>query len=265
MTTIRNFIICVGLTIMTALNAVGSTIYIVSTTRGTIKIKKNRGRTWNPISQLDKIGLMDSIILADNAFIEFYNAGDGRRYSIKDRKKVRVSEVVGEVKSTARKGVIESVLSTGFPEDKVKRYIAASERGDDGTDPVTLSIYQAIISGKNIGYPQDVWAKKVIEGNNFSITLGNRGKKLGFIEIYAVRSDGHVERVDMIDNGNLPLMGGATIQIPYNFANATEFWYLLVSSLTPFDATYLENLLNDHKPVDSPISSGTDVTLLVVE
>lgn len=256
---------CIFFLIAVSFPATGGTVYVVENVRSTVKVKKNKSFSWIPLNRLNKIGLLDSIEVASDGALVFFNAGDGRKYYVGKGKKIRVSDIVGKTRNEGSKGVIASVISTGFTDmSKERRRPAASNRGSGDADPTAIAIYNALLEGKSSN--TGAWLQKQQGDNSIRFTIGNSGPATVYAELYARRSDGYFERVNLMDEANLPLVAGAEIELPYEFADATEgFSYLLVASGTVFDAVYLTKLFNSSKPMENVSGTTPAVTFIPVK
>ncbi|MCM1355529.1 MAG: hypothetical protein NC212_03880 [Staphylococcus sp.] len=261
-----NLFFCIFFLIAVTFPATGGTVYVVENVRNTVKVKKNKSFSWIPLNRLNKIGLLDSIEVAPDGKLVFFNAGDGRKYSVEKGKKIRVSDIVGKTRNEGSKGVIASVISTGFTNmSKERRRPAASNRGSGDADPTAIAIYNALLEGKSSN--TGAWLQKQQGDNSIRFTIGNSGPAIVYAELYAIRkSDGYFERINLMDEANLPLVAGAEIELPYEFADATQgFSYLLVASGKVFDAIYLTKLFNSSKPMENVSANTPAVTFIPVK
>lgn len=245
--------------------ASGGTIYIVKNVGKNAKMKKHRGVSWAPLNRLDKIGILDSIEVQPAEEIAFFNAGDHRQYKVNGVRKFRVCDVVNSERKKRKKGVIESVIAAGFANtDREIRRPAATNRGSDDFDPTVIAIYNSILTGQSVA-KTGAWAKREIGDDSFSFTVGNKGAETVYAELYAMGDDGRVERIELMDDANLPIPAGATIELPYEFAEIPNVKYLFVASSKFFDPNSLALLLKGGKPVAGAKDSIPDITFGFVE
>lgn len=246
----RSLIVSFVVLVYASVVASAGPVYVVSGVKSGVKAKKSKSTAWIALNRLDKIGVLDSLEIAPGGGLDFYNAGDGRRYHVDSGKKLRVSDAVSMTKIKGKKGVIESVISTGFPpEDKERRRPAATHRGSEDDDSLTQAIYSVYISGQSASNSETAWIAKQQADGFFRLIIGNKGVATLFVELYAVRRDGRVERIDIMDEANTPLVGGATVELPFEFAYDSDINYMLVSCTQPFDPASLAHMINTKKAV----------------
>lgn len=252
----RGLIVSLVMLMVGAAMTLAGPVYVVSGVKNGVKAKKNKSASWVSLNRLDKIGVLDSLEITPGGALDFYNAGDGRRYHVDSAKRLRVADAVNSTKNSGKKGVIESVISTGFPpEEKERRRPAATHRGAEDEDSVALAIYSVVMSGNASENPCGIWiARRPIDGY-FTLSIGNKGAETAYVELYAVRTDGRVERVDIMDEANTPLVGGASVELPFEFAETPDIKYMLVGCNQPFDPTSLAKFINSKKS-GAPVEAG---------
>ena len=109
------------------------------------------------------------------------------------------------------------------------------------------------------------WATKKNGEDGFSFTVGNKGTETVYAELYAIGDNGSVERIELMDDANFPIPAGATIELPYEFAEVPNVKYLFVASRRFFDPNSLAILLKTDKPVTGVKDCLPDVTFGYVE